>query len=333
LESIPVKYMLSPEKEVRQLLRRFGPAKSMSGKALSARRPQYFLLRRFLGDIDLAVILNTKRCPYQCRFCGLPNRASLKYIEAEDIVDQFIWICSQVRHSLSLLDRVSLSNDGSVFDQDTFPTKALDLIVQSINELPSVCRIIFETRLRFMSTTRVRELQRFAPRIQFDILTGYETLNERIRDEVLGKYESLEEFLKGLDRVAMAGCALTVYVLFKPDPHMSDKAAVREASDSILYLKEQCLLRHVPLSIRLNPMYAAKGTPWAQDASDADDFLPPRLTDVLHIARQTRLSGIPIHIGLSTEGLSNRRMTYMAREDFSRDLFATAKQFNIGEVK
>ena len=49
-----------------------GQRKPMPHATPPASIPHYFLLRTFLGENDLLVIFNTKRCRYQCAFCRLP---------------------------------------------------------------------------------------------------------------------------------------------------------------------------------------------------------------------------------------------------------------------
>lgn len=314
--------------EVAKLYAEFGQRKPMGQPAIDPDRPHYFLLRRFLDDLDLLIILNTKRCRYRCKFCNLPAKSSPTPIAEDHIVEQFIHVCREVQHALSLLDRITLSNEGSVLDPDTLPLAAMEEIVLAAAQVRSVRTLVLETRLEFLDAQILNRLQETAPRLRVDVLTGFETLNERIRSTFLAKGESIQQFEQGLDRVAAAGVSLTCFVLLKPDPTMSDAEAVTEAEASIAYLYEQAARRTIPLTIRLNAMYSAQGTPWAAAAVEAGGFVPPRLTDALSIATRARNRGIRVYLGLSDEGLASSDGTYMAREDFSRELLRKAKQFN-----
>jgi radical SAM enzyme (TIGR01210 family) len=204
------------------------------------------------------------------------------------------------------------------------PPQVLVQIAQAVGAaLPNVSKLVFETRLEFISVSTLQQLSTVS-RKQVDILTGFETLDEHIRDVLLTKKEPISRFLSALDRVAAARAALTAYVLFKPSPTMTDEDAVLEARASIKFLETECSLRAIPLTIRLNPMYAARGTPWRQRAEQELLYLPPRITDVLTVAREARERGIPTYIGLTSEGLSEDRFTYRAREDFSTALLKEA---------
>jgi hypothetical protein len=300
----------------------------MGKSAEHSSRPHYFLLRPFLADLDLLVILNTKRCRYRCKFCNLPAKSSAIEISAEQIAEQFLYVCREIKHALSVIDRITLSNDGSVLDADTLPLSALETIVRCSSRIRSARRLVLESRLEFASSDLIRHLQEIARHLSLDILTGFETRDEQIREKFLAKRETIEQFERGLDQIARTRVSLTAYVLLKPSPSMTDEAAVQEANRSITYLHEQTECRGIPLTVRLNPMYAARGTPWAAMATKDGRFAPPRLTDVLTVAQGARDRGIRIYIGLSTEGLAFSGGTYMAREDFSRNLLRQAKRFN-----
>lgn len=314
--------------EIRQLYDEFGQRKPMGMAASDIHRPHYFLHRTFLDMQDLLIIFNTKRCRYQCHFCELPLKSSTSRISDDDILAQFKYVLYELKHSLSVLDQLTLSNEGSVLDSDTFPTETLLTIGACSHELRRVQRLVLETRLEFVTQDVIHQLKDMNPRATIDILTGFETVDTDIRDELLFKRETIDDFLVGLDKVAISGTSLTAYVLFKPSPVMTDEEAFFEAENSIDFLSDQCSQRHIPLTIRLNPMYAARHSKWAQLARVTPIYAPPRLTDVLKLSEKKAQEGIRIYIGLSIEGLADPWGTYKSREDFSPTLLKKALLFN-----
>jgi radical SAM enzyme (TIGR01210 family) len=313
---------------VAELYDRFGQRKPMGSSAPAPGEPHFFLLRKFAGQNDMLVILNTKRCRYQCHFCTLPEKSSRTSISDSLVAAQFGYVATELKHALSIVDRVTLSNEGSVLDEQTLGAAALDQIVGAIGRMRRVQHIELETRLEFVSVERLRRLFRLADRAEFGILTGFETVDERIRDRVLHKRESLEAVLWGLDRVAEAGVSLTAYVLFKPDPAMTDAEAQPECLESIRFLQAECDARAIRLTIRLNPMYRATGSAWAAKADATAGYRPPRITDVMRTAEIAAREGASIYIGLSTEGLSDDTGFYVSREDYSPGLVKVVKLFN-----
>ena len=317
--------------QVKELYEKFGQRKPMGDSAPSPWLPHFFLHRTFLGDQDLLIIFNTKRCKYQCHFCQLPAKSSPTLIPGREIVSQFSYVVKELKHSLSVMDRVTFSNEGSVLDPATFPTEAMLEIAEGVGEMRRVRTMVLETRLEFVDSNVLNQIREVAPRVSLNILTGFETHDPYIREKVLYKREPLEIFERGLDHVAAAGAQLTAYVLFKPRWDMSDEEAVAEAEASIDYLAAQTKARGLSLSVRLNPMYAADGSKWARRAHNSPDYQPPRLTDVMRVAEKKRGEGVNIYIGMSTEGLDDGS-NYMAREDYSSALIKPVVLFNSGRI-
>ncbi|MBU1092796.1 N-6 DNA methylase [Patescibacteria group bacterium] len=240
-------------------------------------KPHYFLHRTYLGDQDLLVIFNTRRCKYHCKFCQLPLKNPQRLIPSDSILNQFVYVLHELKHSLSVLTRVTLANEGSILDSDTFPQEALQAILEAITEIRLVRTVVIESRLEFCNDKILRLLTQTVPKATIDILTGFETVNVRIRDEILGKQQTLRQFLTGLDVIARAGVHLTCYILFKPDPAMTDDEAMVEARESFEFLHRECCQRNIVLTIRLNPMYAATGSRWAEYANRCDSYAPLKL--------------------------------------------------------
>lgn len=298
------------------------------GNWQDTRKPYFFLHRTFLSEQDLLIIFNTKKCRYNCYFCSLPSLSSPSYIPEDDILAQFEYVLDELKHSLSVLDRITISNNGSVLDKETMPSEALIRIAECVKEIRRIRTIVLESRLEFVDCCIIKKIKEADPRSAVNVLTGFETLNIHIRDEILGKRESLEIFEAGLGKIAESGVDLTAFVLFKPSPTMDDADAYAEADASIEYLVKQCHKRSIDLTVRLNPMYAARNSKWAEMAFATPEYRPPCLTDILKLAIAKSREGIRIYIGLSTEDLDIEGGSYKCREDYSRELLKKAILFN-----
>jgi archaeosine synthase beta-subunit len=318
------------EESVRALYREFGPPKPMGSSAPALDRPHFFLHRNFLGEQDLAILFNTKRCQYNCRFCALPRKSSKEWIGPEWVNAQFHHVVHELKHSIGVMDRLTIANEGSVFDETTFPAESLMEIVRASRALPRIRKLVIESRLEFVTVDRLRQVQAESGK-RLDVLTGFETHDPALRDRILGKKEPLDGFLAGLDRLAEAGCELTTYVLFKPSPLMTDDEAREEAERSMDYVSREAASRGIPLIIRLNPMYVARGTPWARLAEKTPDYQPPRLTDVLELAARKKAEGMRVYVGLTSEGLADDPGTYRSRDDFSSKLIKIGIIYNSPE--
>ena len=300
----------------------------MGEAASNKNEPRFFLHRTFMGEQDLLIIFNTKRCQNSCHFCQLPDKCSSIWIPSENILAQFEYVINELKHSLSVFDRVTISNEGSVLDPETFPIESLITIAECVRELRRVRTFVLESRLEFITPTIIQQIKDANNRAKINILTGFETLDPDIKKNILGKQDTLKEFELGLDRVSEARVDLTAYVILKPSQEMSDKEALSEASASIDYLIKQCENRRINLTVRINPMYAAKGSIWANVARNTPRYKPPRLTDIMTLAFQKAQGDVKIYIGASTEGLEESWGTYRSREDYSQELIKQVILFN-----
>lgn len=317
---------------IRNIYKAHGPRKPMGIPAIDSKHPHFFLVRRFLEEADLAILFNTKRCRYQCKFCNLPAKSTKSFVTSEDITSQFIFVLECIKHSIVIIDRVSMANEGSVFDYETFPRDVLFKIAKSTSIVPSITKLVFESRLEFINSDDLIELKNSTNKT-IEILTGFETLDNHIRDNVLHKEETVDSFINGLEIIAKSQSSLTTYVLYKPSQDMNDEDAFNEAEKSIDFLIYQTRRLKIPLCIRLNPMYAAQGTQWENCANKIVEYKPPKLSDVLSLAIKKDKEGIPIYIGLTSEGLALEKNTYRAREDFTPTLLKRAIMWNRRKIK
>ena len=247
----------------------------------------------------------------------MPFKSSREWITEEDVLAQFRYVIDEVKDGLGVIERITIANEGSVLDETTYPATALTQIIAATRLQSRVRKLVLETRLEFVRAERLQEIREISGK-RLDLLTGFETHNPDIRERVLGKREPLEVFETCL--VSTTDAELTTYVLFKPDPAMNDDQAWEEAEASIDYLQQACRQRAIPLTIRLDPMYVAKGTARARRASTIENYQPPRLSDVISLAEKKRAESLPVYLGLTSEGLSDQQDTYRGREDFTTTL-------------
>lgn len=315
--------------EVRSLYRTFGPPKSMGVDPIDNAHPLFFLVRQFLDEVDLAILFNTKRCRYQCRFCALPAQSSRRWIEEDKVLAQFLYVINEAKHTLGVLDRLTIANEGSVLDFDTFPRGALEKIISAAEEILGIKKIVLEIRMEFVKNEVLEDLSDRTRR-KLAVLTGFETLDSEIRSAILGRSQDVSLFEAGIEILARNNTDLIAYVLYKPHQLMTDAEARVEASNTIDFLAIACERNGINLTIRLNPMYAAKGTPWYIEAMAAGDkYSPPLLSDVIELADEKRARGIPVYIGLTSEGRAPDNATYKARPEHKKDFLKKAIAMNM----
>lgn len=309
--------------ETRLLYKKYGQSKPMNFE----KELCYFLQRNFKGEQDLLIIFQTSPCYSHCKFCNLSNRVKCNGI---GITNQFYYVINQLKHSLSVLDRITLSNNGSILDSRTVPFSELLNIIKSISLIRNISTIVLETDLRYINITLLKELQSYAGDMKINILTGFETLDEEILLNVLGKNRKKSDFEQKLDIIAECNCDFTAYILYKPTQDMNDNEAYIEAKQSALYLINECEKRKVQLTLRINPMFAAVGTEWAQKALDSSVYSPPHISEIFKLALELN-DKVPTYIGLSTENKDEKWGSYRIHSDVTQELLIEMINFNHGK--
>jgi radical SAM enzyme (TIGR01210 family) len=228
-------------------------------------------------------------------------------------------IIRQIDHFFALPDvmdrrekivRVIISNQGSVLDEETFSSVALMHLIAKLNTmLPNMAVLSLETRPEYVDMAELEFLARGLREGQtpttLELAVGYEAHDERIRNHMLRKGLNLAHFEAFLKKVAGIGAPMMVktYLMLKPVVGMTDEEAVQDVINAMRYLHEVSQTYKVPISIHLNPTYAARGTPLAA-ALLRGEYKPPRLLDVARAVLAVQDLNMPIYIGLYDEGLA-----------------------------
>jgi radical SAM enzyme (TIGR01210 family) len=209
------------------------------------------------------------------------------------------------------IKKVIVSNQGSVLDNETFPTTALLHFVMKCNKhLPNMAVLTLESRPEYVDDVELevlsRALEEGATPTTLEIAIGLEVFDDDIRNLIFGKGLRKQKLDALAERLAEHGFRMKCYFMFKPvlDEHMSRADAINDVQGAIRYLSD--VMARVPnsmISIHLNPTYAARGTP-LEAALKAGKYTPPHLSDVVRAIRFGEGRGIPIFVGMNEENLA-----------------------------
>lgn len=262
----------------------------------------------------LFVIFFTQACRWmRCSGCTLPSTSALRHIDFGDMMDQThsIFMEPDVLARAHEIQKVIVSNQGSVLDEETFPTSALIHFVAKCNKhLPNMRVLTLESRPEYVDDFELDVLARALEEGQtittLEIAVGVEVFDNDIRNHVFGKGLRLKTLDELIERLAKHGFRLKCYFMFKPvvDEHMTANQAIEDIRHAIRYLSD--LLDRIPgstISIHLNPTYVARGT-MLEVAFLAHAYTPPHLMDVVRAVRFGEGRGVPIFIGLNDEDLA-----------------------------
>jgi len=206
------------------------------------------------------------------------------------------------------IQKIILSNNGSVLDEVTFSSTALMYLMAKINlSFPNLHTLCMETRPEYVEVEELeflsRALKEGGTPTELELAIGFEAFNEKIRNEIFQKGLSFELFENFIKKIAPYKYRLKCYFMQKPVSDMSDEKARKDIEQGIDYLSTIADKYNIRINMHLNPTYAAKGTVLEEQFIEGH-YMPPFLIDVARAAYHGKGKNISIFIGLFDEGLA-----------------------------
>ncbi len=274
-------------------------------------RPADWWFQESDEGLVLFLVFYTQACRWSlCTGCNLPSVGSQHHIGWRAIIRQTDAALrnAEVAPRLPEIAKVIISNNGSVLDEETFPTTALMyLVVQLSLHLPRLRVVSFETRVEYVDLSELgflsRAMQERAAPADIELAIGFEAFDDEIRNKVFLKGLTLRAFEELLEKIAMPHFRLKCYFMQKPVPGMSDEDAVLDVQAGIDYFDAVSKSHGVPINMHVNPTYVARGTSLAE-AYEQGLYAPPLLADVARAVLHGRGKNISIYVGLNDEGLA-----------------------------
>ncbi len=276
------------------------------------RRPVYHGLRESPSGTELVIAFYTRGCLYgACSFCSLPAlSAGALNIGDEDIRAQADFaLASLAGRDLARVRRVSVYNSGSVLDQRTLPTPALFHLIEKVAAMPELALVSLDTRAEFVEPQELDGLKARLGRAALELSIGYEARDARMRNRILRKGLSERAFQDLCALLASKGVRLKAYVMVKPDVALSDARAALEAVRTLDHLAATGKRLGLSISAHLNPAYVARGSRLEKEFRE-QGYVPPRLWTVVDSILPCENLGLPIQVGLDTEGLAVKGGTF-----------------------
>jgi radical SAM enzyme (TIGR01210 family) len=296
----------------------------------------------------LFLVFYTQACSYsKCTGCSLPSRMSEYHIGYKDLIMQ---VKSVFHHILSQeekdeINKIIISNNGSVLDEKTFSTTALIYLISAINlECKNTRVISLETRPEYVE---IEELEVIARALiegdtpsALELAIGVEAFDEEIRNKRfnkgldLVKIESMAEMLNSINLKfekkypsVFKKMKMKAYFMLKPVTGMTDEEAVEDIKNGIEYLHKLSLNYNIGINMHLNPTYVAKGT-ILEDEFKKGHYIPPTLELVKEAVLFAEDKKITIYIGLNDEGLAVNGGSFIRENEKDRLLVCDLEKFN-----
>ncbi|MCP4711992.1 MAG: hypothetical protein GY869_25505 [Planctomycetes bacterium] len=270
----------------------------------------------------LFIVFYTQACRWsKCIGCNLPSQVSLHHVPYDRIMNQVsaIFRMVEVKEKYLDIEKVIISNNGSVLDEQTFSSTALIYLVAKMNKyLPNLAALCLETRCEFVDLHELEFLKRALDEghrtTDLELAIGLEAFDDHIRNVVFNKGLPLEVFEDFIKKVAEYKFRIKCYFMQKPTPDMSDQQAIEDVHRAIDYLSEISERFDVRVDMHLNPTYAAKGTVLAKKFL-AGEYTPPYLVDSIKAVAHAEGKPVKIFVGLFDEGLAVEGGSFVRKGD------------------
>src|SRR6202011_4015650 len=212
----------------------------------SSDRPIQAWLDDGLGGMILFIVHNTARCSYNiCHGCALPKLSADRAITPVKMFDQTDYVFGRLLtpDELAQLTVLVLSNNGSVFDQPTFPQVCLLYDIQRACQfMPRLQTISLETRAEFVTDDALDAvcitLKESGTRVKYEIALGVEIFDEHLRNKAAKKGLSNKAIERLAQQVGRTGGSLRCYFMLKPLPQMTDEAALADILSGLDFLED-----------------------------------------------------------------------------------------------
>ncbi len=274
-------------------------------------KPAQFWFQHSQDGLVLFVVFYSLACQWsRCLGCNLPSVMSSRHIDFKDLMAQVdaMFLEPSIVEKLTDIEKVIVSNNGSVLDERTYSSTALIYLVARINQhMPNVKVLSLETRAEFVDIPELEFLSRALKEGQcetnLEIAIGVEAFDARIRNDVFGKGLSLKTIESLAEDMAAFDFRLKCYFMQKPVVDMSDPEAIADIHAGIDFLDHLATTLGISVNMHLNPTYVAKGTP-LEKAFLEGSYFPPTLPSVAKAAAYGSGKNLTIYIALFDEGLA-----------------------------
>lgn len=261
--------------------------------------------------LALFIVFYSKACRWdKCIGCNLSSVSASKNVDFYSLMQQtdFIYSKPEVIKELENIKHIIVSNNGSIFDEETFSTTALIYFVAKTNILvPNFSVLTLETRPEYADWEEfcviARALKEGKTPTDLEIAIGLEAYNDNVRNNVFRKGLSFIAIEQLAEKLSKYNFRLKCYVMQKPVPGMTDEEAVQDVKNAIDYLDELAERFKIKINMHLNPTYVAKGTALEQ-AFVEGSYYAPFLKDVARSVLHAKGKNISVYIGLNDEGLA-----------------------------
>ncbi len=284
----------------------------------------------------LMVVLKTTGCEYArennggCTVCGFIKNADNNICQ-DDIINQFEQALKM--HNLDNVGEIDLLTLGSFLNDNEVKPQTRKALLEKVASIPHIKRISIESRAEYVTLEKLVECKKVLKDKILDFGIGLESANDYVRNTVINKNLSKEDFEKTVKALKEAECTLLVYLLIKP-PGLTENEAIIDAVESAKYVFSIAQKYGVTARAAFEPVFISEDSN-LEKLYLQSEYRMLNLWSVVDVILQTHEYGC-IFIGLSDENLSKERMPNSCPkcdDDIRREIEYFNKTQNVSGLK
>ncbi len=296
-------------------------------------KPAQWWFQQSEEGLVLFCVFYTMACRWNlCIGCNLPSKCSVEPVSYIDIMAQIdhLFHLPEVVREHQNIRKIIVSNNGSVLDQETFPSTALMHLLTQINVIfPNMTALSIETRVEYVEWEELEFIARALTEREIsaslEVAIGFEVFDDHIRNTVFKKGLDLVGFEKLVAMVGKYGYALKCYFMLSPVSELAGEAGVADVQKGIKWLDTVSKKYSTPINMHLNPTYVAYGTDLEKQFL-AGTYAPPTVLDAARAAFHAKDTNVSVFLGLYDEGLAVEGGSFIREGD--ETLIAELENFN-----
>lgn len=176
------------------------------------------------------IILYTRGCSWAyksgCSMCGYFNDSAWRDIPNEMLIKQF----KNALQNYNGEKVLKIFTSGSFLDEIEIPIEVRDAI---LNMLPDkVEKIIVESRPEYIIDGTLQTIKEHLDDKKFEIGIGLETSDDIIRNKIINKGFTFEDYRESIDIIRKIGFTVKTYILIKP-PFLTERESVEDSIKTV----------------------------------------------------------------------------------------------------
>jgi archaeosine synthase beta-subunit len=224
-----------------------------------------------------------------CTMCGhLSGSSKGKFIPPRFLKKQFDETMD--RYNFFRYPMLCLYNGGSLLNEKEIDPHLRRYMFKKINSNRHIKRLIIESRSEYITSEKLDEIERLLPHITVEIGVGVETTSDIIRDLILNKGATTQEFIECVRKFRGRKTEMLAYILLNP-PFLTESEAIADTIAAIEFAHK--------IGIRVVSLEAVsiQDLTLVSFLAEAGFYQTPWIWSIFEIIKKTYQLGLQIRIG------------------------------------